>query len=122
MLIRITNSFSNSNDANRISIFSDSMVKTCSIALELIEQKANASLLLTGSAGSFKRSYLVFTVTPPVFLFDSKFAHSPKKGYSHFLQNIRANVDSNVLEESLDKNIQSFRIILLSLIYFLGEI
>ena len=39
---------------------------------QLLEQKANASFILTGSGSySFERSYLVYITTPPVFVIDS---------------------------------------------------
>ena len=69
-LIRVTNSFSNGIDATHFSLLSHSILETYHIALELLEQKADASRLLTGSAGSFEDSYLVSIVTPSVFVLD----------------------------------------------------
>ena len=69
-LVRITNSFANSIDATHFKNMSNSIIKTYSIVFHLLQQKANASLLLTGSAESFGSSHLVSIATPPAFIYD----------------------------------------------------
>ena len=68
-LIRITNSFSFSIDPTQFAHLSVSIFKTYSSVFQLLEQKANASSLLTGS-GSFDRSYVVSMATSDVFVRD----------------------------------------------------
>lgn len=68
-LIRITNSFTNGIDVTQFTNLSDSILQTYSSALQLLEQKANASTLLTGS-DSFDRSFLVSIASPCVFVHD----------------------------------------------------
>ena len=68
-LIRITNSFTNGIDVTQFSLLSDSILETYSSAFQLLEKKANASSLLTGS-DSFDRSYLVSIASPCIFVHD----------------------------------------------------
>ena len=97
-LIRITNSFTNGIDVTQFKLQSDSIFQTYSSALQLLEQKANASSLLTGS-DSFDRSFLVSIASPCIFVYDIIF----HKVFKDVVLTINKPYEPTLIPQSLTK-------------------